>query len=140
MNIKPNLPSKSIVAEKAELVDGAYRIKAHLRGSSAECPHCHRRSSSLHSRHLRRIEDLPIQGSRTVIDLTVRHFRCRHCGRIFTEKCDFCAGTAHKTDRLKKRILEASAGLSSVKCARELERQGISVKKSTICSMVKKNG
>lgn len=70
----------------------------------ADCSLCHRRSSRVHSRHVRQIADLPWMGCAVRLQLHVRRFFCTNpaCARqIFTERLpSVVAPYARRTLRL----------------------------------------
>ena len=70
----------------------------------AECPLCHRCSTRIHSRSVRRIADLPWMGCAVRLELHVRRFFCSNpeCARlIFTQRLPtVVAPYARRTTRL----------------------------------------
>ena len=67
----------------------AITVHAEPSAAAAACPDCGHDSDRVHSRHTRRLGDLPIQGRRLVARLTARRFCCRRpdCRRrIFCER------------------------------------------------------
>ncbi len=68
------------------------------------CPHCHYRSTNIHSRYIRQVADLPWMGWAVKLELHVRRFFCRNteCARqIFTERLpSIVASYARRTTRL----------------------------------------
>ena len=102
------------------------------------CPKCNEKISSVHSIHSRKIQDLPVQGKTVFLIPKVRHFHCRKCNLIFTEELEYASKTAHKTKRLTELILDHSCSISSLTSQSTLNKQGVIVKKSTICAYQKK--
>lgn len=70
----------------------------------AECCHCHRTSSCVHSRYTRSVADLPWHGVSVKLELHTRRFRCQNSlctRRIFCERVpSVVAHYARKTVRL----------------------------------------
>jgi transposase len=69
----------------------------------ASCPCCARPSARVHGRYLRTAADLPWQGRRVVLRVTVRRFRCATVGcerTIFCERLPTLAAYARTTTRL----------------------------------------
>lgn len=60
-----------------------------LEKHSATCPGCGVRSSHQHSRKTLRVRDLPCFGQPVHLVLPRRRFKCRHCGKPFTEHLSF---------------------------------------------------
>jgi len=102
----------------------------------AECPSCHRRSTRVHSRYVRRVADLPWHGIAVRLELHTRRFRCRNslCAqRIFSERQPrVVAHYARKTVRLNaalELIGFAVGGEAGARLAREL---GLAVSPDTL--------
>lgn len=129
---------KNIVVEKIKFNDNKYYVNAHLKNKYVVCPFCGNRVKSIHSTHTRKIQDIPVQNHTVFINITVRQFNCRNCKKIFTEQLSFAEPTAHKTNRLNELILNNSCSASSITAQKQLNGQGIIVKKSTICTLQKK--
>lgn len=51
-------------------------MHARVRAADALCPHCRSASGRVHGRYLRRLSDAAISGTRVVIELLIRRFRC----------------------------------------------------------------
>lgn len=94
-----------LVVESIALDGDRVRVSARSSAVSASCPCCGRASRRVHSRHLRRLADLPAHGRRVEMMITARRFRCPQtdCARrIFAERLDPGAAAAHgrRTSRL----------------------------------------
>lgn len=106
------------------------------------CPYCGRPSDKVHSRYQREIQDLPIQGKRTILLVTTRKLFCDNpeCQKkTFSERHPFVSIKGQKTTRLENAILNKSLDVSSINASKLLASEGISVSKSSICAMLKKN-
>jgi len=75
-----------LIVDHHEIGTDGITVHAHGASGTSPCPACGRPSSSVHSRYLRTLGDLPAHGRRLRIRLKARRFRCE-C-RIFTE-CGF---------------------------------------------------
>lgn len=62
---------------------------------------------------------------------------CNH--KTFAERFDFLAVKARKTERLIDNILKVSANVSSVTAASLLSESTVTIGKSSICRLLKKN-
>jgi hypothetical protein len=75
---------------------------------TGRCPTCKQWTTSLHSRYIRTICDLPLCGYRVILRLNARKFRCRnsHCTqRIFTDRFpNFIEPSQRKTKRLRRAL------------------------------------
>ncbi len=85
-----------------------YIVSLSRMGKSAVCPHCHRRSHSLHSHYTRRLQGLEVYGHELSLQVDVRKFRCRNpaCKRmIFSEPLDGLASRyARNTLEVERRV------------------------------------
>ncbi|MFE7576909.1 transposase family protein [Streptomyces sp. NPDC057521] len=61
-------------------------LHARVRAAVAPCPHCRSPSGRVHGRYLRRLSDAAISGTRVVIELLIRRFRCLN--QRFLRGCD----------------------------------------------------
>lgn len=112
------------------------------KATEAKCPYCGAVSSRVHSTYQREIQDLPIQNKKVVLLVSTRKFFCDNdlcTRRTFSEIHKFVGKNAKKTTRLEDNILYTSAQLSSVAASKVLKSNHISVSKSSICVMLKKN-
>ena len=108
---------------------------------SADCPYCGKASEQIHSRKVRTLKDLPIQGKKVKILLEQKKYFCKNeeCERTtFAERFDFFEPKATKTNRLQKEILRVALTQSSVAASRYLRSSVAEVGKSTICNLLKK--
>lgn len=129
---------KKLAIDEQKFNSETWIFNAHLKNKYCECPHCHNSTKSVHSVHLRTLQDLPIQNQTVYLKVKVRHMICRKCGTIFTESLSFASDKAHMTDRLREHIMITAAPNSSLIACKQLEKEGIIVKKSTICALLKK--
>lgn len=51
-----------------------------------KCPYCHKSTKKVHQTSKRKIKHGILDFKIIVLNLSVRRFKCRHCGHIFTEK------------------------------------------------------
>jgi len=110
----------------------------HLKNKYCTCPNCNNKTKSIHSFHDRKIQDLPIQNKTVYLNIRMRHMICRKCKTIFTESLSFADNKAHMTNRLKEHIIVTSIPNSSLISEKQLQMEGIKIKKSTICTLLKK--
>ena len=107
-----------------------------------ECPFCGSKTSKVHSVYQREIQDLPMQGKKVILLVDTRKMRCMNpeCShKTFSEKHPFVAVKSKKTDRLIQSILYTSSQLSSLNASKLLKSENISICKSSICDLLKKN-
>ena len=111
-----------------------------LRGT-VNCSYCGQPSGQIHSRKVRTLKDLPIQGKKVKLLLDQRKFFCKNkdCDRTtFAERFDFFEPKATKTNRLQNEMLRVALTQSSVAASRYLRNSVAAVGKSTICNLLKK--
>ena len=96
-----------------------------------ECPFCGSKTSKVHSVYRREIQDLDTRKMRCM------NPECSH--KTFSEKHPFVAAKSKKTDRLIQSILYTSSQLSSLNASKLLKSENISICKSSICDLLKKN-
>ena len=106
------------------------------------CPYCGEQSRKVHSVYEREIQDLPLQNKKTILLVKTRKFLCSNpaCSKkTFSERLPFADTKGKKTYRLEKSIIYTSTQLSSVNASKILKAGSIDVRKSSICSLLKKN-
>jgi transposase len=122
--------------------DGTITIYVEPAHDEACCPYCSTVSNKVHSRYMRKLQDLPVQGRKATIYLTNRKYFCRNedCShRTFAEQFSFYEPKATKTKRLHEEIKRISMTQSAVSAAKYLRGSVAQVSKSTICSLLKKS-
>ena len=110
--------------------------------ATAPCPYCGQTSAKVHSMYQREIQDIPMQDKQTILLLNTRKMFCTNseCNhKTFTERFHFVESRGKKTKRLIEKILMTSTKLSSVTASTLLKADSISVLKSSICDLLKKN-
>lgn len=74
---------------------------------SASCPCCHSLSTRLHQNHGYLVRDLPISRYRkTWLKVNRRQFKCRECGKPFSEPLDFMGARRKYTDRYAAAVVQ----------------------------------
>lgn len=107
-----------------------------------ECPFCGRKTKQVHSKYQREIQDLPIQDRQVILLVNTRKMFCNNpeCShKTFSEKHPFVAPKGKKTVRLIKNIIYTSTQLSSLNASKLLKSENITICKSSICDLLKKN-
>ena len=69
------------------------------------CPRCNEVSGSLHQNHKHLVKDLPISGQDVYLKVNRRQFRCKKCGKPFSEELDYVAKNRTYTKRLAREII-----------------------------------
>lgn len=141
MDVLLKLLDPNLVLEKYEITDDVITLYVKSSNSKVVCPYCNTSSEKVHSNYVRSFQDLPIQGRKTTIILHNRKMFCNNpeCEHTtFAEHFDFLEYKAKKTNRLKDEIIRVSLSQSSVSASEYLRKSVTDVKKSTICSYLKK--
>ena len=124
--VKNDLVVFSISSSKSELI----------------CPYCGTISYRVHSSYDREIQDLPMQNKKVILLVKTRKMFCdnKECTkRTFSERHKFADSKGKITHRLEKNIIRKSIQLSSVSASKILKAEKITISKSSICTMLKKN-
>lgn len=122
--------------------DGIITIYVESMQKESLCPYCGAASSKVHSRYVRKLQDLPIQGRKVTLCLANRKYFCKNesCGRkTFAEQFSFYESKATKTRRLQEEIKRISMTQSAVSASKYLRSSVADVGKSTICALLKKS-
>ena len=103
-----------VVVQSVAFRGGRWVVAAECSGERS-CPGRGETSSSRHSWHARRLQDFPIQGVRTTVELRSGRWRCRNelCSRkTFPEAVAIAAPFARKTRRVEEivRLFAHAAG------------------------------
>ena len=100
--------------DQIEITQELITLIAHVEASEACCPLCGYKSSRVHSRYRRTLQDLPCVGKTLRLVVQVRRFLCRNtdCARkIFAERvADLTTSYARRTTRFTHMLSAARAG------------------------------
>lgn len=109
---------------------------------TASCPNCHQSSSSLKTRYLRQVADLPWHGVKIKLWLKVRKFRCRNdlCVRkVFCERLPkVVAKYARRTVRLDEVVALLAFVLGGRSGAKASAKLNVSVSKDTLLRTIRR--
>ena len=108
----------------------------------ATCPHCEKKSSSIHSKYVRKIKDLPIQEYKVILNITTKIFFCKNkkCStNTFSEQFNFIENHSRMTKRLNERIIEISKGMSARASMPIVNNSLADISDDTILRIIKKN-
>lgn len=139
MNKLISFTDPSIVVDSISNSDNQIVINIHRKGKYFTCPFCKSKTKRVHSKKIRRLQDLPIQGKNTILVAEARLFVCSNCKKRFIESFETNKDKAQRTDRLDKYILDIAVNNSSIMTSKILEKNWVIIKKSSICTMLKKN-
>jgi len=118
-------------------------LHAHTIGKSAVCPCCGRRSTTVHSHRLRKIQCVEFLDSHTTLILNTRHFVCTNpkCDRrIFAEPLTMTHSYGRHTYEVEKRIRHEALGQTARKASETLAMQHIQIGASTCIRMLRLMG
>jgi transposase len=86
--------------EDAWTIDVAVRYET----DEAPCPHCGRPTADVHQWRQQRKQDADLWEKTVYVLLWKRRFRCRPCGKVFTEDDPVCGRRRRTTCRLRQRM------------------------------------
>ena len=66
---------------------------------------CGQASHQVHQNHRYLVKDLPISGQAVYLEVNRRQFKCKNCGKPFSEELDFVAKRRQYTSRLAQEIV-----------------------------------
>lgn len=132
---------KDLVVEKIERKEQTILITCKSETKECKCPYCGESTSSIHSRYVRTLSDLPIQNQEVKLLLITRKCfcsnpDCKH--KTFSERFDFVEPRAVKTVRLEDYINTMGLRDNSMDTVRNLKDAGINVSSNTVLRIVKK--
>lgn len=109
--------------------------------TECNCTYCGEKSSTVHSKYIRTLGDLPIQGNGVKLELVVRKFfcnnpECKH--KTFGERFNFVESKAVRTKRLDDYINKMGLRDNSMDTVRNLKDAGVVVSSNTVLRIVKK--
>lgn len=69
------------------------------------CPNCGQASQRVHQNHAHLAQDLPVSGKDVFIKYNRRQFKCKTCGKPFSETLDFIGQRRQYTDRFAEKVV-----------------------------------
>lgn len=103
---------------------------------TCSCPICKKETSKLHATHHRKVQDLPIYGKRTMLDINLYEFDCINpdCSvTSFTETFDgFLNSYSTMTERLVDLMITLALETSCEGCARILKSMNVKTSGDTV--------
>jgi transposase len=135
------LPDKSLRYTMHRIDGATLLIYAESKSKQSKCPCCGKISNKVHSRYIRKLQHLPIQGKKVKLLIDNKKYFCanKDCpNTTFAETFSFYEPKATKTKRLQEEILRVSLSQSSLSAERYLRNSVADVGKSTICNLLKK--
>jgi len=135
------LLDKNLRLKSWEIKGDTIYINAFSDREDSVCPFCGQLSNKTHSKYIRTLQDLPIQGKKVVLILLNRKYfcnnpQCHH--KTFSERFSFFSDKAKMTKRLQEEIINLSINCSSITASHILKKNVAKVSKSTICNILKK--
>jgi transposase len=138
----PARPDSSLAVSQITVDGKIVRLVAHTIGSSATCPNCHRASTRVHDRHVRRPLDLPWRGYTVRLTVTVRRFRCStpDCLRAtFTESLgDQLPKHARRTSTATETLVDLARTNGGEAGARVAKRIGLPTSPDTLLRLLRR--
>ena len=72
----------------------------------ALCPHCQTITDKVHQSHWFRVRDIPLSSYYVFLKVNRRQFRCKKCGKVFSEELDFVKKRRTYTTRLAEKVVK----------------------------------
>ncbi len=79
------------------------------RARKAICPRCGTRSQNLHQNRWHLVKDLSVSGQKTYLKVNRRQWKCKTCGRPFSEELKWLKMRRRYTNRLAENVLKQLA-------------------------------
>ena len=136
-SVLPN--PRSLVLDAIEQSEKGFSLSVHVEQVPC-CPECGQPSRSCHSSYVRRLQDLPWQGSSVQISLLVRRFRCRNHGclrKVFAERVEGIPSYLRQTSRLAEIVRVVGYAAGGLPGSRLLARLAIDISDDTVLRRVK---
>lgn len=135
------LLDKNLPYERHEIKDDEIHIRVKSKRKYVECPYCGEKTKKVHSRHTRKIQDMPISGKKVYIEIANRKMFCvnTECTKkTFAERHEFVREKGKKSRRLEAEIINIAMNNSSMASAKMLRRNTVKVSAGTIRNLLKK--
>ena len=124
-----------------ELHEDYIEAGLHSTHRSGKCPYCGRRSSHVHSRYERTVDDVPVHGLRVILRVEVSRYRCMNpkCShRTFVEQYPGVTEKYQRRTPVQRRQLQEILGLvASTVGSRQCASMGIDISPSTALRIVR---
>jgi transposase len=111
----------SIQVLEAENPNGSWIVSA-VGSGSGRCPNCESLSTSRHSRYVRHLQDLPVQGTTVALRLKLSRWRCRNRGCERQTFSDLLPRIARPFARRTRRVSELAHLVGHAAGGRPAER------------------
>ncbi len=100
-----NLPG--IEVENYTDCDGQLILEVEAMTTRATCPRCQQVSCHVHQNHWYLARDLSISGRTVFLKVNRRQFKCKTCGKPFSETLDFIDNRRKQTNRFAETIVQS---------------------------------
>lgn len=114
-NITKLVGIKGIKLEKVEETEDKITITGKCKKRPKTCLCCGSKKIEIHDHRQQNIRDLPYRDKQVILKIDIRRFKCRECGKRFTEDKPFVSKHCQITKRLKRRVLEEFKNKISIK-------------------------
>ena len=102
-----------------EETDYGIRVQVEYRASEAICPGCGERTARVHSRRVQVKRDLRLWQKPVYLVLRKRRFRCRMCGKVFSEPDPVCGQRRRTSERFRSYLGREAIGRTVRQVARK---------------------
>jgi len=81
-------------------------LEIEAKTTCSTCPRCGEESHAIHQNHWHLARDLSISDKSVSLRYNRRQFKCKNCGKPFSESLDFIGSRKHYTDRFAERVVK----------------------------------
>ena len=124
-----------------EIIGNEIHIHVKSKKKVHECPFCGEKTKKVHSRYIRKVQDLPIGDKKVYIEIESRKMVCgnKNCTRKrFAERYEIVGTNGVKTKRLEAEIVSVGMNMGSVAAADVLNRRTVKLCGRTVRNLIKK--
>lgn len=142
-----NIPNKNFFCDEvyyspsSEIRDEKLYIQVESHKHSQACPSCGKKSSYVHKKKIRKLQDIPIHGMQTFLEVKINQYLCLNpkCSRkYFNEDLPFARKNAFRTIFLDEMILAFAMFMSNEGASQVLKLLGVQVSNDAIGSLYNK--
>jgi len=132
---------KNLKYEGYKIKDDEIHIQVKSKKKTLNCPECGEKTKKIHSRYIRRVQDLPIGDKKVYIKIASRKMSCRNAKclrKTFAESYGFVDANGVKTRRLEAEIVSIGMNMSSQAAAELLNSSTAKICGRTVRNLIKK--
>lgn len=132
---------ENLMLIKTEKSDGILYLHCEITCKQKQCKYCGQMSTSVHSKYIRTISDLPIQQYQVKLIISVPKFFCKNSActhKTFAYPLRFAEYNSLRTKRLDEYIYQVGLKNSSLDAKAQISSSHVKVSNNTILRVIKK--